>query len=171
MLSKSGRILLKSSSKTFHGRVITSTYPYSTSGPDFKCSFAKDVTEKDVPNTKLHKLTFTEEEYQNAKPFKDIPGPSGFKLLTNMVLPFGRYFGKDMVELFRELQKEYGNFVRFPSLLGKSPMYFIFDCNDSEVVFRNEGPTPFRRNLEIFTVFRNKERPDLFGEMAGLIQE
>lgn len=60
MLSKSGRILLKSSSKTFHGRVITSTYPYSTSGHDSKCSFAKDITEKDVPNPRPHKLTFTE---------------------------------------------------------------------------------------------------------------
>lgn len=171
MLSKSGEILLKTSLKSFHGRVITSTYPYSTSGHDSKCSFAKDVTDTDVPIIKPHKLTFTEEEYQNAKPFKDIPGPSGFKLLSNIILPFGRYFGKDMVELSRELQKEYGNFVRFPSLLGKSPIYFIFDCNDSEVIFRNEGPTPFRRNLEIFTIFRNKERPDLFGEMAGLVQE
>lgn len=116
-------------------------------------------------------MTFNEEEYQRAKPFSTIPGPSGFKMINNVVFPWGRYYKKDMMGLFTELQKEYGNLVRLPPLFGRDPIYFLCDPNEAEVIFRNEGPTPFRKNMALFEIFRKKERPDVFGETAGLIQE
>lgn len=121
--------------------------------------------------TNASKCSFTEEEYQNARPFLEIPGPSAIKLISNLIFPWGRYYGNDTMVLFKELQKEYGNLVRFPAMFGNDAKYFVFDPRDMEVMFRNEGPTPFRKALETFGRFRLKERPDLFGETAGLVQE
>lgn len=169
MISSSGRRLLPQiPTKSYGGRVISVYQSYSQQNNDSTCPNKNRAL---PPTNKSLKFTFTEEEYRAAKPFKDIPGPSGMKLATNIVLPWGRYFRMDMLQLSRELQKEYGNLVKLPSFLGKAPVYMCFDCNDAEVIFRNEGPTPFRRNLEIFTIFRDKERPDLFKGNAGLVQE
>lgn len=116
------------------------------------------------------KFTCTAEEYENAKPFKDIPGPSLFKFISDMAFPWSPYFRKDNLDMFKGLQKEYGNLVKMPTLMGKRSIYILFDAKEVEVIFRNEGPTPFRMTLEITDRFK-KQRPDLFGEISGLIQE
>lgn len=116
-------------------------------------------------------MTFTESEFKAAKPFSEIPGPRGLEFLVNVLLPWGKYHGKDMVQIFTTMQRQYGNFVRFPGLFGMSSVYIACDPNELEVIFRNEGPTPFRKTLQLVDIFREKERPDLFGDYRGLIQE
>lgn len=143
---------------------VSALHPYSTATEKLKCPATGD-------NGPPRKLTFSEADYKNAKPFKDIPGPSALQFIGRVALPWGQYHGKDMAGLFRELQKEYGDVIRLPAMMGRPSMYIIADANEAEVMFRNEGATPFRRNLEIFDIFRKKERPDLFGENCGLIQE
>lgn len=147
-----------------------SGFPYSTQPTEPSKCPAAAVTEC-ATKSAARQLTFSDDDYERARPFREIPGPSGLKFLANIAFPWGRYYGKDMVGIFKELQKEYGDVVRFPSVMGRAPMYFVCDPEEAEVIFRNEGPTPFRMTLEIFDIFRREERADLFGEMAGLVQE
>lgn len=150
-----------------------SLHPHSTqasTATTIKCPFPHEDVPKAIETQKApKKLHFTDEDYQKAKPYRDIPGPSILKFISNLVIPGGRYFGKDMLGISREIQKEYGDFFRFP--LGMPPMYIVCDPAEIEVIFRNEGQWPERRTLEIFEIFRRKERPDLFKGMGGLIQE
>lgn len=164
MLSKLSPFNGKGPLLTYSRLVASALHPYSTLAEKGKCPATSD---KSPPR----KLTFSEDDYQKAKPFKDIPGPSGLQFIARAALPWGQYYGKDMAGIFRELQKEYGDVIRLPAMMGRPPMYVIVDANEAEVMFRNEGATPFRRTLEIFDIFRQKERPDLFGENCGLIQE
>lgn len=158
--------------RSLKGVVIPALHRYSTQTSESKCPISSTSSPKiKSPDPHVRKMTFNEEEYQRAKPFSTIPGPSGFKMINNVVFPWGRYYKKDMMGLFTELQKEYGNLVRLPPLFGRDPIYFLCDPNEAEVIFRNEGPTPFRKNMALFEIFRKKERPDVFGETAGLIQE
>lgn len=153
---------------------MSACYSFSTQAALEKCVFP-DENKENTPEVqkapKAPKFKFSEEEYRNAKPFNEIPGPSRFKLLMDIILPGGKYFRKNMLEMQRLMQQEYGSLVRFPSMLGKEPMYMLFDATEIETVLRNEGPWPYRRTLEIFDLFRKNERPDLFDGMAGLIQE
>lgn len=84
MISSSGRRLLPQiPTKSYGGRVISVYQSYSQQNNDSTCPNKNRAL---PPTNKSLKFTFTEEEYRAAKPFKDIPGPSGVKLVTNIVL-------------------------------------------------------------------------------------
>lgn len=56
-------------------------------------------------------------------------------------------------------------------MLGRPGMLMSFDVEDAEKVFRFDGQYPFRRALETLTYYRQKVRPDIYGEFGSLLSE
>lgn len=116
-------------------------------------------------------LSDTPEDLKRARPFSDIPGPSAFGLLWNMVSPNGKYYGLSMNKVHETLNKEYGRIVKFPGILGREAMVVVYDAQLLEKVFRNEGQWPDRYSFRFMREFRLNERPEIFHGIGGLIQE
>lgn len=142
----------------------------------YKCFSSASVSysqHSSVPNNPRNKVNFidTPEEYAKARPFDEMPGPSALQLLTNMSLPWGKYYKAGLKELHGKLQKEYGDVVKFPGMFGRAPLVFLYDADQVEKVFRNEGQWPYRSGFEFFQEFRKNSRPEIFQGIGGLLQE
>lgn len=134
-----------------------------------KCPFGREQpTDAEV---KKEKPLSSSEEFSKARPMSEIPGPSTFHLIKNTILPSGKYYKAGLKQMHQKLNQEYGNVVSFPGMFGRPPMVFVYDPNDVETVFRNEGRWPDRRSFEFIQDYRKKLQPDLFKDSAGLLQE
>lgn len=109
-------------------------------------------------------------EWTSAKPYKSIPGPTKWQLITGFAKG-GRYTGLNMVEIHRLMRKDFGTIFRMPGMMGRKDIVMSFDPLDFEKVFRTEGNWPVRRGLDTMAYYREKVRPDVFGEMGGLVTE
>ena len=136
------------------------------------CPHAAEGTRKSAESIKKPSVHVdTPEEYAKAKPISQMPGPSAFHLMSNMIRPSGKYYKMGLKELHTTFQREYGDVVKFPGLFGRAPFVFLYDADLVEKVFRNEGHYPDRRSFEFIQEFRVKFRPDLFEGNGGLLQE
>lgn len=72
-------------------------------------------------------------DLQEAKPFKSIPSLSAFQLLARN-MPGGKYYKNSLDQLHQSVRAEYGNIVKFPSILGMPSMVIAYDANDFEKV-------------------------------------
>lgn len=61
-----------------------------------------------------------------------------------MLLPAGQYQVSDLARVSGLLYKEYGDIVKLSNLVGRPDLVFVFDADETEKVYRQEGPTPFR---------------------------
>lgn len=132
-------------------------------------------------------------EWINAKPYNEIPGPGIFSLVTSF-MPYGdytqrnsdwsivdcnlrfglfagKYHGMQITEMHQAWKNLYGDIVRIPGFLGRSDTILTYDPAMVEKVFRTEGPLPIRRGLESFNYYRKKVRPEVFGDVGGLLSE
>lgn len=69
------------------------------------------------------------------------------------------------------MNKEYGEITKFPGLLGRPEMIMTYSVEDAEKVFRFDGQYPFRRVIETMAHYRQKLRPDIYGEFGSLLTE
>lgn len=76
-----------------------------------------------------------------------------------------------ITEMHRTWKNLYGDIVRIPGFLGRSDTILTYDPAMVEKVFRTEGPLPIRRGLESFNYYRKKVRPEVFGDVGGLLSE
>lgn len=144
---------------------------YSSQPAVEKCPFQdKNIVANDTA-TKKASFICTPEEYQMAKPFSQIPGPSALNMMWNMLAPGGKYRGCGLKQLQLLISSEYGKVVKFPGIFGKEPIIMLYDADEVEKVFRNEGQWPDRKSFDFFYEFRNKIRPEIFQERGGLLQE
>jgi cytochrome P450 family 12 len=111
----------------------------------------------------------TSDEYSDAKPFEDIPGPSKFDMLRGF-LPGGKFHNKSIVDVSSDLRSQFGDFYRMPGILGQTPTLTMFDPNDIEFILRNEGAYPYRRGMMTMQYFRKNVRSDVYS-VGGLIVE
>lgn len=81
------------------------------------------------------------------------------------------WISNDAKSSLRMMKKDYGNITKFPALLGRPEMVMTFDVEDAEKVFRFDGQYPFRRAIETLTHYRQKLRPDIYGEYGSLLSE
>lgn len=109
-------------------------------------------------------------EWENARPFEEIPGPTIMQLITRN-LPGGRYFKKKLFEMHTLVKEEYGVLTKFPGMFGRKPILITFDQNDIEKVFRTEGIQPVRNGLDTLVYYRKEYRKEQFGGNSGLITE
>lgn len=134
-----------------------------------KCPF-KGEQPKDA-EVKKEKPLSPSEEFDKARSMSEMPGPSIYNLIKNTILPSGKYYKAGLKQIHQKLNQEYGSVVSFPGMFGRSPMVFVYDANDVETVFRNEGRWPDRRSFEFIQDYRKKFQPELFKNSGGLLQE
>ncbi|XP_030378208.1 cytochrome P450 12b1, mitochondrial [Scaptodrosophila lebanonensis] len=111
-----------------------------------------------------------DEEWLQAKPYAEIPGPSVMRTISYF-LPGGKLYNTNLIELNRRMREWYGDIYRMPGMMGKPDVVFTYNPNDFEVTYRNEGLWPIRIGLESFTFYRKVHRPDVFGGIGGLVSE
>uniref|UniRef100_A0A182Q9W0 Cytochrome P450 n=1 Tax=Anopheles farauti TaxID=69004 RepID=A0A182Q9W0_9DIPT len=109
-------------------------------------------------------------EWATAKPYSEIPTPS-FREFMKAFGKDGRYANIDLVELHSRMWEDYGDIVRFRGMFGRNDIVMTYSPPDIEKVFRNEGQWPIRRGFDSFAYYRQKVRPDVFGETGGLVTE
>lgn len=109
-----------------------------------------------------------EVSYENARPYKEIPGPKG---IDWNFLPGGKLFGKPFIVLHRYVYETYGKIVLVKGILGRPDFLLCYDPDYFAKVLRTEGQWPVRIGLDSLTHFRRNVRPDLYANNAGLLVE
>uniref|UniRef100_A0A182T0T9 Uncharacterized protein n=1 Tax=Anopheles maculatus TaxID=74869 RepID=A0A182T0T9_9DIPT len=107
-------------------------------------------------------------EWTTAKPYKCIPGPSVWQLVTGFAKG-GRYAELNLVELHYHLREEYGDLYRIPGWMGRPDILMSFSPEDFEKIYRTEGQWPVRRSFDCMAYYRQQVRPEIFGETNGLV--
>ncbi|EDW02599.1 cytochrome P450 12b1, mitochondrial [Drosophila grimshawi] len=115
------------------------------------------------------KPTRSDDDWLQAKPYAEIPGPGTWRLLSYF-LPGGKLHNTNLIDMNRRMREWYGDIYRVPGL-GKPDMIFTYNPNDFAVTYRNDGVWPLRTGLESFTYYRIVHRPDVFGGVGGLVSE
>ncbi|KAH8369685.1 hypothetical protein KR093_000599, partial [Drosophila rubida] len=103
-----------------------------------------------------------------ARPFSEVPRPGKFSFMRSF-MPGGEFQDKSFLEFTDIMRKRYGDLFIMPGAFGREDSVITFNSKDIEMVFRNEGVWPQRDGFDSIVYFREKVRPDVFGEKKGLI--
>jgi len=106
------------------------------------------------------------------KPYDEVPGPKPIPILGNTwrMLPLiGQYQISDVGKISQMFYDEYGKIVRFGGLMGRPDLLFVYDADEIEKVYRQEGPTPFRPAMPCLVHYKSVVRKDFFGELPGVV--
>ncbi|CAG9762905.1 unnamed protein product [Ceutorhynchus assimilis] len=106
------------------------------------------------------------------KPYSDIPGPKPLPILGNTwrLLPLiGQYDVSDVAKLSSLFYQQYGKIVKLSGLIGRPDLLFLYDANEIEKVYRQEGPTPFRPSMPCLVKYKSEVRKDFFGKEGGVV--
>lgn len=111
------------------------------------------------------------EEWDNAKPFEDIPGPKPLPVIGNLwrFLPYIGEMDMEFTDQQEYLHKTYGDIVKLTGMPGRNDMVMIFDPNQIEKVYRNEGPWPNRNAMHSSEYYRSVTRKDFFEGIRGAV--
>nr|XP_019551560.2 LOW QUALITY PROTEIN: cytochrome P450 CYP12A2-like [Aedes albopictus] len=109
-------------------------------------------------------------EWENALPYENIPRMKFLQSIKNFV-PGGRYHDVSVTDMYRLLQEDFGDLIRFPGILGRKDVVMTFLPDDFEKVFRTEGQWPTRRGMDTFVHYRKEVRPEVFKGVGGLVTE
>jgi cytochrome P450 family 12 len=138
-------------------------------------AFLRRVAQKQLTlrsNTRLSTVAVQNDvEWENAKPFAEIPGPKSFFDIIRKFMPGGAYYKKNMVQVNGLMRQEYGDLVMVPGILGRRSTVMTFSADDVAKVFRTEGHWPTRRGAEVFNYYRHNVNKQVFGTVGGLIGE
>ncbi|XP_074037567.1 probable cytochrome P450 301a1, mitochondrial isoform X2 [Leptinotarsa decemlineata] len=111
-------------------------------------------------------------DIQKVKPYNSIPGPKPIPILGNTwrVMPIvGQYDVSDMARVSLLLYQEYGKIVKLSNLVGRPDLLFLYDADEIEKIYRQEGPTPFRPSMPCLVKYKSDVRKEFFGELAGVV--
>ena len=106
-------------------------------------------------------------EWENARPFEEMPTDSGFNIIRNF-MPGGKYYKMDFSKSLVLMKQHYGPIYRWPSLFGRPAMVTTHNPDDFERIFRNEGVWPHRPGLDIMRYHRSVYRADYFQGIEGV---
>lgn len=108
----------------------------------------------------------------SVKPYDEVPGPRSIPILGNAwrLLPLiGQYQISDVAKISQIFYDEYGKIVRLSGLIGRPDLLFVYDADEIEKVYRQEGPTPFRPSMPCLVHYKSVVRKDFFGELPGVV--
>ncbi|EZA60039.1 hypothetical protein X777_15321 [Ooceraea biroi] len=108
----------------------------------------------------------------HVKPYDEVPGPRPIPILGNAwrLLPLiGQYQISDVGKISQMFYDEYGKIVRLGGLMGRPDLLFVYDADEIEKVYRQEGPTPFRPAMPCLVHYKSVVRKDFFGELPGVV--
>lgn len=106
------------------------------------------------------------------KSYDEVPGPRPIPILGNAwrLLPLiGQYQISDTARISQMFYDEYGKIVRLGGLMGRPDLLFVYDADEIEKVYRQEGPTPFRPSMPCLVHYKSVVRKDFFGELPGVV--
>ncbi|KAF4527841.1 hypothetical protein B566_EDAN014642 [Ephemera danica] len=106
------------------------------------------------------------------KPYSEVPGPRPLPLIGNTwrLLPvIGQYTVSDLAKVSQLLLDRYGKIVKMAGLVGRPDLLFVFDADEIERVYRQEGPTPFRPSMPCLVKYKSDVRKDFFGRLPGVV--
>ncbi|XP_066257198.1 probable cytochrome P450 301a1, mitochondrial [Euwallacea similis] len=106
------------------------------------------------------------------KPYSEIPGPKPIPVLGNTwrLLPVvGQYDISDVAKLSALFYQEYGKIVKLSGLVGRPDLLFIYDVDEIEKIYRQEGLTPFRPSMPCLVKYKGEVRKDFFGREGGVV--
>lgn len=72
-------------------------------------------------------------------------------------------------EVVRFYRKKYGNILKFPGAFGNPESVITHNPDHFATVYRTEGPWPEAPAFHTLKYYREKIRPDIFGEHIGLL--
>lgn len=107
-----------------------------------------------------------------AKPYSEVPGPKPAPLLGNTwrMLPFfGQYDISDFGKLTKDFNEQYGSICKFSKLIGRPDLLFIYDADEIEKIYRQEGDTPYRPSVPCLVKYKSVVRKDFFGDLPGVV--
>lgn len=107
-------------------------------------------------------------EWQNAKPFEEIPTIGKFALLRRF-LPGGKYANLDSFNMLNAFKEDFGNVAYLPGFFGRQGFVITHNVEDFEKVLRNEGIWPKRPGSEYLQYHRHVHRKDFFQGVEGLL--
>lgn len=111
-------------------------------------------------------------ENEEIKPYSAVPGPKPIPLLGNTwrLLPIiGQYDISDVGKLSGYLYRDYGRIVKLSGLVGRPDLLFVYDADEIEKVYRQEGPTPFRPSMPCLVKYKGDVRKDFFDGAPGVV--
>lgn len=107
-----------------------------------------------------------------AKPYEDIPGPKPIPILGNTWRLFpviGQYTISDTARISQLFYQHYGKITRLTGLIGRPDLLFVYDADEIERVYRQEGPTPFRPSMPCLVKYKAEVRGEFFGDLPGVV--
>nr|XP_033343106.1 probable cytochrome P450 301a1, mitochondrial [Megalopta genalis] len=107
-----------------------------------------------------------------ARPYNEIPGPKPIPILGNTWRLFpviGQYQISDMARVSQIFHDEYGIICRLSGLIGRPDLLFVYDADEIEKIYRQEGPTPFRPSMPCLVRYKGVVRKDFFGSLPGVV--
>ncbi|KAK2580062.1 hypothetical protein KPH14_012346 [Odynerus spinipes] len=108
----------------------------------------------------------------NVKPYHEIPGPKPIPILGNtwrMLPVIGQYEISDTAKISQQFYDEYGKIVRLSGLIGRPDLLFLYDADEIEKIYRQEGPTPFRPSMPCLVHYKSVVRKDFFEDIGGVV--
>lgn len=63
----------------------------------------------------------------------------------------------------------FGEIVALRGLVGRPDLLFLFNADEIEKVYRQEGPTPFRPSMPCLVKYKSEVRKDFFGKLPGVV--
>ncbi|XP_061391254.1 cytochrome P450 CYP12A2-like [Musca vetustissima] len=119
-------------------------------------------------NTTSNNAVNSQVEWEQAKPFDEMPTMSTFQFLKNF-LPGGKYAKLDSSQMMLALKEDMGPIGRIKVSPGKPFTVFTHNPQDFEMALRNEGIWPVRPGSEAMYYHRNVHRAEIFQGVEGLI--
>lgn len=117
-------------------------------------------------------ITSPHDELPHVKPYNAIPGPKPIPILGNTwrLLPIiGQYDVSDVARLSYIIHRDYGKIARLSGLVGRPDLLFVYDADEIEKIYRQEGPTPFRPSMPCLVKYKSEIRKDFFGRLPGVV--
>ncbi|XP_022216791.1 probable cytochrome P450 12c1, mitochondrial [Drosophila obscura] len=108
-----------------------------------------------------------EGEWNTAKPFEEIPGPTRWQLWRGFQKG-GEFHHLDMAELMELYQTRFGDMCRVPGLFGMPTTVFTFKVENFERIYRTEGQWPVRGGADPVLHYRANRKDGFFKDCVGL---
>ncbi|XP_034658380.1 probable cytochrome P450 12c1, mitochondrial [Drosophila subobscura] len=106
-------------------------------------------------------------EWNTAKPFAEIPGPTRWQLWRGFQKG-GEFHDLDMAQLMDLYQSRFGDLCRVPGLFGMPTTVFTFKVENFERVYRTEGQWPVRGGADPVLHYRANRKDGFFKDCVGL---
>ncbi|KAI8115282.1 Cytochrome P450 CYP12A2 [Lucilia cuprina] len=106
--------------------------------------------------TEVNTEASANKEWQNAKPFEEIPTIGSLALLRKF-LPGGKYANLDSTQMLNAFKEDLGNVAFLPGFFGREGFVITHNVEDFEKILRNEGIWPVRPGSDYLQYHRHGE--------------